>query len=176
MKLCKQCGVREVGKYAKRFCSQECSIKARTESDKPVTYVRLPENLDRRKKLTKEQIGEIQRLYAGGEPIARIARSFGVSDGTIHYHCKGEEYRRNWNDKIIARITEARKQPEEMKKHLEREKESAKYRRRVHKPFGKYYQHVSYRWRHKSPENMEKWREWNRKQQAKRKRKKEALA
>ena len=70
-------------------------------------YPKLPEELDRRKKLTSEDIEEIRRLYKSGEESHRsLSKLFGVSKTSIRYYLIDDEKRKEINKKRYARLSE----------------------------------------------------------------------
>ena len=50
-------------------------------------YPRLPFELDKRRKLTLEQINKIQELRQRGYSYRKLGRIFNISKNTVHYHC-----------------------------------------------------------------------------------------
>lgn len=67
--------------------------------------------LDRRRKLTDEDLEKIFDLYARGKTVREIARQFRVTDVCIRYHIYPSEKKRI-NDTSIARTNSLRDDPD----------------------------------------------------------------
>lgn len=67
--------------------------------------------VDRRRKLTDEDLEKIFELHAEGKPVREIARQFHVIDTCIRYHVYPSEKKRI-NDASIARANSLRDNPD----------------------------------------------------------------
>ena len=71
------------------------------------SYPGVPTELDKRRKLTPEQIDEIRRLYTTGKWTHRtLGTEFGVSKTMIRYYLIDEDMRKELNQKRYARIAD----------------------------------------------------------------------
>ena len=125
-------------------------------------YPRIPEELDRRKKLTKKTLEDIKELFKSGCSKRYLAKKYKVSVATLCYHLNGEEYKRQWLEKAKQRKKRLMKLPEYREKHLEYSKLSHKYKRSCVPEENKYGVFNCKRWRHKSEREINRWREYNR--------------
>lgn len=92
-KIATTCGCSQATVY--KILSGTCDIKL-------VDY-----GLDRRRKLTDEDLEKIFELHAEGKPVREIARQFRVTDGCIRYHIYPSEKKRI-NDASTARTNSLR--------------------------------------------------------------------
>jgi hypothetical protein len=122
-------------------------------------YPRLSEKQDLRKKLTKKDILEMQELVRQKIPKSHIAEKFGVSSALVHYHCRGDEYKAEWNRKVKERQKEIMQDENYREKHREVNSAYSKRKRKLIPDFNKYGVERTKAWYNKSEENREKWRE-----------------
>lgn len=92
-KIATTCGCSQTTVY--KILSGTCDIKL-------VDY-----GLDRRRKLTDEDLEKIFELHAEGKSVREIARQFRVTDGCIRYHIYPSEKKRI-NDASTARTNSLR--------------------------------------------------------------------
>lgn len=88
---------------------------------------RMPDEFDRRKKLTERDVKEILRLRVEGWTYKAIAGKFGVSQFCIQYHCNRDEFRaysKAYYAKRGGEMTEA-----ERKEHKKQVMESCEYKK-----------------------------------------------
>ena len=64
-------------------------------------YPPKPRELDKRRKLSEDDIKEIRRLHAAGRSYRSLAVDYGVNKTTITYHCDAE-YRQKHNKETRA--------------------------------------------------------------------------
>lgn len=129
-------------------------------------YPRLPEELDKRRKLTTDDIEEIRRIYKQGSETHRsLAKSFGVSKTIIRYYLIDAEKRKEINKKRYARLFEVMLfDDEKREKHIKGIKKAYKegYQkydlRRIYK--GK----QTYKWKKKKYHTDEEFRNKTREQ------------
>jgi AcrR family transcriptional regulator len=93
-------------------------------------YPRIPEKLDRRKKLMEDDIKTIKSLASQGYSKLAIAKRFRVSEALIYYHCKTEEQKFAYNQRIIELHMHKLKDPNYKRHHLDLDIESKKRKRR----------------------------------------------
>jgi hypothetical protein len=82
--------------YAKGDEALAAAFKAGFEACRSLAnyqLARMPDEFDRRKKLTKAEIKEALRLRAEGWTYKAIAGKFGVSIYCVQYHCHCDEMR-----------------------------------------------------------------------------------
>lgn len=96
-KIATTCGCTQAAVY--KVLSGTCDIKL-------ADY-----GLDRRRKLTDEDLEKIFELHAEGKPVREIARQFRVTDVCIRYHIYPSEKKRI-NDASTARTNSMRDDPD----------------------------------------------------------------
>ena len=75
-------------------------------------FPRLPEKLDRRKKLFVKDIREIRRKRKGGATLTSLAAEYHVNPWTIRYHCLSRKKKKE----VLSRISDYEKRVYQMKK------------------------------------------------------------
>lgn len=124
-------------------------------------YPKIPDKLDKRKKLTSEQIKEIKYLYSAGNSKVSISKKYKVSVSLLCYHLNGEDYKKKWNDKIKKRHKEKMKIAEYREKQKINSNKSKKYKRSVDDKLSKYQVCFNKNWRNKNERNRNRWNEYN---------------
>lgn len=92
-------------------------------------YPRMPEALDKRKKLMKEDIKAIKSLYKSGRSRKWLAKKFNVSVPTIKYHFYSKEYRILRNKKFAEKARMIKESYKKRRRIID--KRSKKYKREV---------------------------------------------
>jgi len=126
-----------------------------------IKYPKMPDKLDRRKKLTGKKIQEIRELFNQGFSKVYLAKKYHVSDSLLYYHLNGEEYKKRWIEKVKIRQKEIRQIPEYRQREREISNESHRYKRRVVPEENQYSVLNCKRWRNKSEREKQRWREYN---------------
>jgi IS30 family transposase len=102
-------------------------------------YPNLSDSLDRRKKLTLDDIKTIHTLYERGFSQSYIAKQVGVCQRTISYHVSIEVNKRD-RERASARVKEKWKTDKAFKeKHREKRRDSRHYVETVSEPHRTYY-------------------------------------
>ena len=118
-------------------------------------YLKIPPALDRRRKLTVEDIADIKALYASGLLIGTIARLYRKAHSTIEYWVNTEFALKR---KLEARRKNALKRQSEAYrlKHRALTAASHRYKREVCKESERAFDALQHKeWKHKNPE---KWK------------------
>lgn len=126
-------------------------------------YPRLPENEDKRRKLTSEQIDEIRKMHESGMSLRAIAAIFNVSKTIVGYHCS------NKKDEINKRRYECLKEQEERDPEFreKRQKDKQKYNAELlvrSEEKRKYKGKATYKWKKKKYHDDPEFREKTQKQ------------
>lgn len=125
-------------------------------------YPNLPARLDKRKKLTSKDISLIKKMIKDGKTLKEITKIFNISDGTVLYHTKGDEYKKKWKEKVKARISDKMKTDDEFReKKKEIDSKSKKRKRKIlKKEVNEYHRQVNKKWR-STERGKKRWREYN---------------
>ena len=122
-------------------------------------YPKLPETLDKRRKLLKEDIAELREERKKGLSYQALAEMFGVNKNTCQYHCD-DEYKKRKNKRRYELIKERESWDIEYKK--KRQADKHKYYREGYQKFeerriwkGK----KTYQWKKKRYHSDEEFRE-----------------
>jgi hypothetical protein len=122
-------------------------------------YPRLPEKLDRRKKLMEDDIKTIRSLASQGYSKLAISKRFKVSEALIYYHCKTEEQKHAYNQRIIELHMQKLKDPDYKRHHLDLAIESKKRKRKLVPEYNDYVVEATKKCYSKSRESRKKWAE-----------------
>lgn len=112
-------------------------------------FPRLPQELDRRKKLMKEDIEEIRELKKDGLSMLTIAKIYNVSQALICYWTN-EKFR----EKVRKDAAQYKRSTEAIKRHKEIDRKSILYKMRVHSALRKYRKRYSKEYRERIKNNL----------------------
>ena len=116
-------------------------------------YPKLPDELNRAKKLTSEDVQRVKDLRKFGLSLQDIASEFGVTVGCIFYHVSTTGWReRQYQSRLLRERQKIRDDPEYHKKRNKASIESRKYRKKVNPEYLKYKAEVARKkyWKKKS--------------------------
>ena len=123
-------------------------------------YPRLSEDLDRRRKLTLDQIEVIRKLHEEGWSHRRLAKEFRVSKTTIRYHVVDDEKRKVINKHRYEKLTEQEMfDPDFAKRHKAQTKESYKRNLKLSLEKRIYKGKITYKWKKTKYHTNETFRE-----------------
>ena len=129
---------------------------------KEMNYPKMPEKLDRRKKLTVRKLKNIKKLFEQGFSKRYLAKKYRVSVSLLCYHLNGQEYKKRWIEKCKIRIKESMKSPGCRDRKREINNKSHRYKKVVVPEENRYNVLNCKRWRHRGERERKRWREYNR--------------